>query len=335
MLTAVMCRVRLAAGVLCISLVVSACAQYRVNKQRYLDLAVERTQELRETPFFPQDAYQCGPASLATVLSSQGVEVSPQQLQALVYLPERKGSLQAEMLATAAHYGRLAVRIPPSMESLLLELSSGSPVVVLQNLGLDSLPAWHYAVVIGYDLEKEEIYLRSGKDRRRVYGFRVFLKTWSRSNHWAMVVVSPGMVPLSATEKDYLAAASAFERRKNHAVALQAFEAGARRWPGSYLAWTGSGNAAYSLSRFGEAEKAYRQALRLKPDQASIMNNLALALAERGCKQSALSVMACALNHAPDDANLAASYNEIKAFSPGSEICHQFACRAVGTALRK
>jgi tetratricopeptide (TPR) repeat protein len=219
------------------------------------------------------------------------------------------------------------------MDSLLLELSSGNPVVVLQNLGFGSLPVWHYAVAIGYDLEKDEIYLRSGKDRRRAYGFRVFLKTWSRSNHWAMVVVSPGTVPVSATEKDYLAAASAFERRKNHDAALQAFEAGTRRWPDSYLAWAGTGNAAFSHSRFSEAEQAYRQALRLKPDRASVMNNLALALAERGCKQTALSVMECALKHTPDDANLAASYNEIKAFPPAPEACQQFVCRAAGTAI--
>jgi tetratricopeptide (TPR) repeat protein len=331
MLTAVICRVRLAAGALCISFLVSACAHHPDSQQRYLSLPVERSQELLETPFFPQDAYQCGPASLAMVLNSRGVEVSPQHLQALVYLPQRKGSLQAEMLAAAAHYGLLAVRTPASMDGLVLELSSGNPVIVLQNLGFGWLPQWHYAVAIGYDLEKGEIYLRSGKDRRRVYGFRVFQKSWSRSNYWAMVVVSPGTVPATATENEYLTAASAFERRKNHVAALQAFAAGTHRWPHSYLAWAGSGNAAHSLSRFSEAEQAYRQALSLRPDQASLMNNLALTLAERGCKQRALSVMACALRHAPDDANLAASHNEIKAFPAGAEACQPFACRAGGT----
>ena len=61
------------------------------------------------------------------------------------------------------------------------------------------------------------------------------------------------------------------------------------------------------------------------------MNNLALTLAERGCKQRALSVMACALKYAPDDANLAVSHNEIKTFPAGAEACQPFVCRAGGT----
>src|SRR5207237_9306004 len=50
--------------------------------------------ELTQVPFFPQDEYQCGPAALATVLASSGVKVTPEELVAQVYIPERKGSLQ-------------------------------------------------------------------------------------------------------------------------------------------------------------------------------------------------------------------------------------------------
>ena len=66
--------------------------------------------------------------------------------------------------------------------------------------------------------------------------------------------------------------------------------------------------------------------LRIEPDRSSVMNNLALTLAQRGCKQAALSVMQCALRHAPDDANLLLSYQEIKGFQPGAEVCKAFVC---------
>ena len=43
--------------------------------------------QLADTPFFPQQAYQCGPAALATVLNANGVSISPEQLVPQVYLP--------------------------------------------------------------------------------------------------------------------------------------------------------------------------------------------------------------------------------------------------------
>ena len=122
MMAVVMRRVCLA-GTLCATLLVAACAPYRVQETDP-SLAVEPFRELVETPFFPQDQYQCGPASLATVLNAAGAGVSPQQLQPLVYLPGSKGSLQAEMLAAASHYGYLAVPVPPALDSLLQELSA-------------------------------------------------------------------------------------------------------------------------------------------------------------------------------------------------------------------
>src|SRR5690606_29566356 len=60
--------------------------------------------ELKSVPFFPQDEYQCGPAALATSLAATGVKVTPTELVPQVYLPERKGSLQVEMLAAARRH---------------------------------------------------------------------------------------------------------------------------------------------------------------------------------------------------------------------------------------
>ncbi len=64
-------------------------------------------------PFFPQEAHQCGPAALATVLNYRHIEVSPDDAHPQVFLPERKGSLQVELTASARRYGLLAYPLAP------------------------------------------------------------------------------------------------------------------------------------------------------------------------------------------------------------------------------
>ena len=68
------------------------------------DLPPQR--ELVDVPFFPQERYQCGPAALATVLDYSGREVGPDELVPLVYVPERQGSFQVEMLAATRRHER-------------------------------------------------------------------------------------------------------------------------------------------------------------------------------------------------------------------------------------
>ena len=332
MMAVMMHRVRLG-GALCIMLLVAACAPYPAQEANP-SLPVEPSRELVETPFFPQDKYQCGPASLAMVLNAAGASVVPEQVQPLVYLPGNKGSLQAEMLVAASHYGYLAVPVPPTLDSLLLELSAGRPVLVLQNLGIAALPAWHYAVVVGYDLEQRTFYLRSGRDRRKVYGFRRFLKTWARAGNWAIVAVVPGEVPVSATATDYLKAASALERQHNPAAALRAYAAGTRRWPDQPLLWAAAGNAAYALEHFADAEAAYRKALSLQPDTVPIMNNLALALSAQGCTQAALEVLECATRGAPANTILEETLKEINGLTQGTGACQGFTCAQSGVGMQ-
>src|SRR2546428_12219204 len=49
--------------------------------------------ELGAVPFFPQEDYQCGPAALGTTLGESGGKVTPQDLVAQVYIPERQGKV--------------------------------------------------------------------------------------------------------------------------------------------------------------------------------------------------------------------------------------------------
>ena len=66
--------------------------------------AVPQQIELEGDAILPQREYQCGPAALATVLAASGVAVTPDDLTARVYIPERRGSLQPEMIAATRAY---------------------------------------------------------------------------------------------------------------------------------------------------------------------------------------------------------------------------------------
>lgn len=244
--------------------------------------------ELAGVPFYPQDEYQCGPAALAMTLTHLGVATTPDALVPQVYLPARKGSLQAEMLAAPRRHGLTAYPLAPRLEDLLRELADGAPVIVLQNLAFQFSPLWHYAVVIGYDLPRGEIILRSGTTRRLVTTLSDFERTWARGNHWAMIALPPERLPATAIEDRYLAAATALERVAP-AAAQRAYTSALGRWPGSLPAAIGQGNAAYALRDLAGAEAAYREATRRHPSAADAWNNLAQTLLELERRDEALA----------------------------------------------
>ncbi len=237
-------------------------------------------------PFFAQNEYQCGPASLAMALAATGVAATPETLKPQVYLPAREGSLQPEMLATARRHGRLAVVLPPRLDALLAEVAAGTPVLVLQNLSLPIAPVWHYAVAIGYDLAREEIVLHSGVTEAQRLPLAVFERTWARSGRWAMVATAPDRLPKTPTDETLVAAAAALER-VDAAAARRAYAALIERAPTLYAAWMGLGNSAYALGDAAAAAQAFARATQLQPQSADAFNNLALAqLANRRIEEA-------------------------------------------------
>ncbi len=243
--------------------------------------------ELADTPFFPQTAYHCGPAALATALRAAGLPASPQTLAERVFLPARQGTLQAEMLAGARRGGAVATRLAPSLESLLREVAAGHPVVVLQNLGLAVAPLWHYAVVIGYDLAANELLLRSGTTRRAVMALRTFEHTWKRSGHWAFVALPPGQWPATATREAVIEAAVGFERAAAPAQAVQVYRSALARWPGDLSLAMGLGNTLYAAGDKHAAAEAFRR-VATAHRSAPAWVNLSATLLDLGDARAAL-----------------------------------------------
>ncbi|MGY4828432.1 PA2778 family cysteine peptidase [Sphaerotilaceae bacterium SBD11-9] len=284
----------------------SGCAVQTTALQADAPADLPRRAELAATPFFPQTAYQCGPAALATALGAVGVRASPVELGEQVFLPARGGSLQTEMLAGARRHGAVATQIPGTLEAALREVAAGHVVVLLQNLGLSFVPVWHYAVLVGYDVDRGEVLLRSGTTQRELLRMRTLEYTWARSGFWAFVALPPGQWPVTAQPAAAVEAAVGFERNAAPVQAVRMYESALQRWPNNLTLAIGLGNSAYAAGDKRRAAEVFRSAAELHGSGAAWVN-LAQVLMELGEREAALT----AARRAVDDPRWGAQAREL------------------------
>lgn len=252
-------------------------------------------------PFYAQQDNYCGPASLAMVLSWAGEPVAQEEVAPQVFTPDREGAFAADVLAAARRRGYLAVPVT-GLRELLAEVAGDRPVLVLQNLGLDWIPRWHFAVVVGYDLPAGELRLHSGRDAERTVALSTFERTWARAGRWGLVVLPPGRLPASADATAVLEAAVGLERAGQMAAAEQAYAAAAERWPQRLGAWIGLANARHGQGDARGAASALREGLEHHPGSAEAWNNLAVVLDELGEREAAVRAARRAVERAGGEA---------------------------------
>src|SRR5690606_4674101 len=124
--------------------------------------------------------------------------VDAEQLAPAVYVDGLKGSLQAELFAATRRHGFVPYPLEADPSALIAEVESGKPVLVLQNLGFERFPVWHYAVLVGFDAHRASVLLRSGTEPRRSEPLKRFLRSWERGERWAFVAAPPGTPPTTA-----------------------------------------------------------------------------------------------------------------------------------------
>lgn len=248
---------------------------------------------LQDVPFHAQDAYQCGPASLAMVLNHRGIAASPDELKDRVYLPERKGTLQVEMISAARERDLLVYPLDKELHSILTELAAGNPVLVMQNLAFNWYPQWHYAVVVGYDLNAREMLVHSGLNKAQREPFHVFMRTWSRADYWARVILPPGQLPATARPLVYLRAASDLEQTGRLHSAEAAYRSAVQQWPDQPTARFGLGNTLWAGDKRPAALEQFQRLVNDFPDFEPGWNNLATGLELSGCASAAAAARQC------------------------------------------
>jgi hypothetical protein len=311
------------------SILLAACttAPTKITSKNYPNLPPSYS--LGHLPFYPQIEDQCGPASLATMLSARHVHVEPETLRGKIYIPGKQGSVTTEMVARARKYGMVVYPLAPELPDILTEVSRGNPVLVMQNLGYNWMPRWHFSVVIGYNLELRRVILRSGKEASHEVDFDLFIKTWDRAQRWAVVITDPTQLPATAKERVYIGAVNQLEEVNEKQAALTAYQTALARWPENALANFGAGNTAYSLRRFNLAQTYFSHYLKLKPDSADGWNNMAYSLMQLKCKPQSLDAISCALELDPDNTIYLDSQRELLEANTAAQstACPSISCR--------
>lgn len=261
---------------------------------------VDQRRVLEHVPFYAQERYQCGPASLAMMLNSQGLDTHPDVLKELVYLPERQGSLKVELVAAARAHGLLVYPLDGSLESLLAEVATGNPVLVMQNLRFGWWPQWHFAVVMGFDAEERNIILNTDTRKHHEETLEVFMATWTRAENWAAVMLPPDQLPATAEPLRYLMSANDLETTGRTLAATTAYRTAERAWPDQPAAIMGQGNIAWAQGESKLAKDHYLRLTRKFPGVAAGWNNLAHSLAAQGCATAAETAASCAATINPE-----------------------------------
>ena len=320
---------RTIAGIFLSCLYIFACATPQTNQ-----LKIKKPRDLPEqalitnTPFFPQEQFHCGPATLAMAMNYYGSTLSPREIAKDVFTPNLKGSLQVEMKAAVRKQGMLAYELTPELVYLLAEVSVGHPVIVLQNLSIRWYPVWHYALVIGYNLKRNTVILHTGVNPNYKVSMGTFEQTWQRANNWALVVLPSDTLPNDRNLRNVLQAAVDLEQVGQHEHANRAYQAIMKRWPNSFVAIMGLANTHLRLQEPDLATKNYLRAAKIQPKHADIYNNLAYSLHAQHCHKISIQSIQCAIKLEPDNLEYRDSLKELASLKskPDSKFCPKLIC---------
>jgi len=145
---------------------------------------------IRGVPFYAQEAYQCGPASLAGVLNFWGVEVRPDEISKEIFSSSARGTLNIDMVLYAQKRGLNALQYAGNAEDLKKNIDLGRPVIILVGYGFSIYEVDHFMVVTGY--YDKGFVVNAGCEQNRFIDNADFLKIWSKANYWTLLIRKKG-----------------------------------------------------------------------------------------------------------------------------------------------
>lgn len=167
------------AGLLCCCLLIAACASAP-------PVARQGETVIGNVPFYPQEAYQCGPASLAGVLNYEGLDTTPEKIAEEIFSRSARGTLNLDMALYAQQNGFSALEYAGSLQDLREKISSGQPLLVMVDYGFLAWQVNHFMVVVGYN--SDGVIANSGRNEHEFISNDRFLKIWRKTGFWSLAI---------------------------------------------------------------------------------------------------------------------------------------------------
>ncbi len=192
------------------------------------------------------------------------------------------------MKAVLRSYGVIPYEIKGGMRDIFVESSNDIPSIALLNLGLKTVPVWHYAVVTGFDKKEQKIYLSAPDGKETWLSFDEFESVFEKGGNWAIAALKPPQLPVSADEDSILNAILDMYDVGEKDAAKQAAVAYLSKKPSSYFGIITLANIYFSENDFKNAAFMYKEALKSNPKDAAALNNLALSLLRQNRPKEAI-----------------------------------------------
>ena len=141
---------------------------------------------VNNVPFYPQEDYQCGPASLAGVLNYWGMDISPEDIGAEIYSKSAKGTLNVDMVLYVERKGLNVTWYHGSIENIKRNIELGYPLIVLVDYGFWTIQQNHFMVVVGYG--DQGVLVNSGREQLKQISLEDFLEPWRKTKYWTMLI---------------------------------------------------------------------------------------------------------------------------------------------------
>jgi len=274
--------------------------------------------EIENVPFYPQEDYFCGPTTLAEMLNFYDRDIQPETVAPSLFIPERQGSLQIEMVASIRQYGMLGYAELGNLNQLLSLVSEDKPVTVLQNQRLSWYPLWHYALVIGYDLETETVILHTGVNERRIVAMELFENTWRKGAYWMLAALPPEEGSDHFDPFLYVSAARDLIEVGQEQAGITALETASNQWSDYWLSYFLLGNHFLQINP-QDALNWFKRGAQAGSNETSYLNNYAYALLFNDCAPQALEIIQRATLLDPDNDGLKDSLAEIRRNQSGPQ----------------